>query len=150
MEFRVAPFHKVGHEISLNMKRHYADMEEKEGYGPIDADWRSYIEASNFGNCLVFLAECDKKIVAYSVFMLSFNINHKTKKEASNSAFYIDPEYRAKITGKFLRYINSWLLDKGIDEISYLVRDERIGKLLKRIGMKPTHTLWTLRNEQSI
>lgn len=147
MEFKCLPFHEIGHEIARNMKAHYTEMSEKEGYGEINADWKTYLDLSGVGNCLAFVAMVEERMVAYSVFILSLNINHKTIIEASNTAMYVWPDYRGKGTLQFFKWINDYLQNLGVKEIGYLVRDERIGKLLGKIGMKPTHTLWTLRSE---
>lgn len=146
MEFKCLPFHEVGHLIAANMKKHYAEIKEKEGYGEVNADWGTYLALSAEGNCLAYCVY-DDGLVAYSVFVITPNLNHKTNLEAMNVTLYVAPEYRAKITTKFLRWQNEDLISKGLNEVAFMVRDERLGKLLKRVGMKPTHTLWTLRNE---
>lgn len=147
MEFKCLPFHEVGHEIASNMKRHYNEIKDKDSYGEVDADWGAYLELSSQGSCLAFCVYDEGNLVAYSVFVVTPNLNHKTHLDAMNVTMYTYPEYRAKITIKFLRWINKELLEKGVSEIAYMIKDERIGKLLKRVGMKPTHTLWTMRNE---
>lgn len=147
MKFECVPFHTIGHEIAKNMEKHYEEVQKKEGYGKVNADWKTYLELSASGQCLAFIGKDNDEIRAYSVFILTHNINHKTVMEASNCALYVWPEYRGKGTIHFLKWINKYLQDLGVNEIGYLMHDEKIGKLLHKIGMKPTHTLWTIRNE---
>lgn len=147
MEFKCLPFHEIGHVIAANINKHYEEIQQKDAYGIVNADWRSYLELSGRGACVVFCVFDDNELVAYSVFIISANMNHKTLIDAMNVALYVYPKYRAKITTKFLKWSHKLLLEKKVNEIAYALNDERLGKILKRVGMKPTHTVWTLRNE---
>ena len=147
IEFKHLPFHEIGHVIASNISKHYDEIKEKDSYGMVDADWRGYLELSGQGNCIAFCAYDGDKLAAYSVFVLSQNMNHKKHIDAMNVALYVYPEYRAKVTVKLLKYANDVLLESGVSEIAYMVKDDRIGKILGRAGLEPTHTLWALRNE---
>ena len=147
MDYKCVPFHEVGHIIASNMKDHYEQMGIGEGLGPVDADWRLYLESSAQGECPTFIMEKNGAMCGYAVFLTGNNINYKNTKEAMNSAIYIWPEYRGIGTVKFLRWVNEYLISSGIDEIIYAVSDDRIGSLLGKIGMKQTQKIWTIKNE---
>lgn len=147
MQYECVPFHKIGHEIAKNVVSHYEDVKKKEGLLSPDVDWKGYIELSDAGQCVAFIAKDGDKLVGYAVFVISNDMNHKSVIEASNTALFVNKEYRTKITKDFMKFAHDKLLESGLSRISYMVNDDRLGRLLQSAGLKNTHKLWTIENE---
>jgi len=142
------PFHEVAQEIAMNLDRHYEDVDQKDDYGPPNLDWELYIEQSLAGQCLAIVARDKAKLVGYSVFFVGGNANHKGIKEATNTGIFIDKAYRGKITGALLKKTDEYLSRIGVNEASYLLSDDRIGKLLERNRYAVTHKQWSRRYDK--
>ena len=143
MIYDFVPFHEVAGEIASNLEKHYDDVDRKEDYGRPNLDWDSYIAASKAGSCMAVTARETGKLVAYSVFLMGVNMNHKTIIEATNTGIWIDENYRGKIVQDLIRNSDDFLINAGVMETMYILSDERIGVLLKRAKYKPKHTLWS-------
>lgn len=143
IEYALVPFHAVADHVAKNLPTHYQDVGKKDDYGPPDLDWEYYLQASHQGLCFAVTATDSGDIVAYSVFFISNNANHKTFIEASNGGFFIQEEYRGRLD--LIGNAHRLLKPLGVHEINYLLNDDRIGKLLTRKGYEPTHKLWRIR-----
>lgn len=142
MIYDFVPFHLVAEEIAKNLENHYDDVDRKDDYGRPNLDWDAYLQLSLAGRCMVVTVR-EEKLIAYSAFCISSNLNHKTVIEASNTGIWIDKTYRGKITLELIRKSDEYLKGFGVDEIMYISNDERIGALLKRAKYKPKHILWS-------
>ncbi len=89
MIYDFVPFHLVAEEIAKNLKNHYNDVDLKDEYGNPDLDWDAYLELSLAGKCHAVIVR-DTRLIAYSVFYISNNLNHKTLVEAANAGIFID------------------------------------------------------------
>ena len=142
MIYDFVPFHEVAEEIAKNLENHYDDVDLKDSYGRPNLDWDSYLQLSLAGRCKVVTAR-DKKLIAYSAFCISNNLNHKGITEAVNTGIFIDKKYRGKITLELLRKSDEYLKELGVMETMYILKDDRIGALLKRAKYKAKHTVWS-------
>lgn len=146
MIYNFVPFHLVAEEIAKNLEAHYDDVELKDAYGRPNLDWDSYLQLSLAGRCKVVTAREKGVLVGYSCFCISNNLNHKGIIEASNTGIFINKKYRGKITLEFIRKSDEFLRQIGINEIIYVLNDERIGALLKRVKYKAKHMVWSKLN----
>ena len=144
MIYDFVPFHLVAEEIAKNLENHYDDVDLKDDYGRPNLDWDSYLALSLAGRCKVVTAR-NERLVGYSAFCISNNLNHKGITEAANTGIFIDKAYRGKITLELIRKSDEYLRDIGVDEIIYVLNDDRIGTLLKRAKYKAKHTVWSSR-----
>lgn len=142
MIYDFVPFHLVAEEIAKNLENHYDDVNLKDEYGRPNLDWDSYLQLSLAGRCKVVTARNDK-LIAYSCFCISNNLNHKGIIEAANTGIFIDKEYRGKITLELLRKSDEYLKGLGVNEVNYILNDKRIGALLRRAKYKAKHTVWS-------
>lgn len=149
IDYKIVPFHEVGELIAANLVNHYDDVSLKDAYGRPDVDWTTYLQQSMAGRCVAIIAKIKDKIVAYSVFIVGNNINHKSFIEATNTAMFIDKEYRGKITSQFLKKTNEFLKNYGVNEILYILLDDRLGNLLKRQKFEAKHKVWSIKYGQS-
>lgn len=142
MIYDFVPFHLVAEEIAENLENHYDDVDLKDEYGRPNLDWNCYLKLSLDDRCKVVTVRTDK-LVAYSCFCISNNLNHKSIIEAMNTGIFIDKEYRGKITLELIRKSDEFLKKMGINEVNYVIKDQRIGLLLKRRNYEAKHTVWS-------
>lgn len=141
MIFDFVPLHTVIHETVEMEPRHTVDAD----YGEkSDIDWDYYTQASLAGGCFASTVR-DQKLVGYSVYFVSTQVNHKHILEANNSVLFIEKKYRGKVLFKLLQTAEIALVKMGVKEINYLIKNERLGNLLKRRGFKATHTQWSIK-----
>lgn len=147
MKFMIVPYHAVEDHIKATAKDLYDQSIEKEETDAFAVNWDYYHALSISGNLLATIAfkEEDRKILAYAVYTVSFDPLHGDL-QAANDVFYVDKKHRGKLSLQFLRKSDELLKDKGMSKISYILSDERLGKLLSRNGYKPTSTVWSLNN----
>lgn len=143
MIYDFVPFHLVAEEIAKNLENHYSDVDLKDDYGAPNLDWDSYLQLSLAGRCKVLTVRFEDKLIAYSAFCISNNLNHKDVIEATNTGIFIDKAYRGKITLEVIRCADEYLKNMGINEIIYVLNDDRIGALLKRAKYKAKHIVWS-------
>lgn len=143
MIYDFVPFHEVAEEIAKNLETHYDDVDFKDDYGRPNLDWDSYLGQSLDGSCRAVTARDKGKLVGYSVYCIGVNMNHKTNIEAANTGIFIDKAYRGKITTTLLRKADEELKKLGVMEVNYILNDDRIGILLKRVKYKARHTVWS-------
>lgn len=143
MIYDFVPFHLVAEEIMQNFERHYEDVEVKDGSGKANLDWESYLQLSLAGRCKAVICRDEERLIAYSVFCISNNLNHKTIIEAANTGIFISKEYRGKITSEFLRKSDDYLKEYGVMETTYITNDDRMGTLLKRVKYNAKHIVWS-------
>ena len=139
IEFSYRPFHEVASEIVPHIPAHGAEAE-----GGVNVDWDYYLEASYLGQCMAVTAHQDGELAGYSIFFISKNANQKHMTEASNVALYVTPKHRGKLALLLMKKSDEFL--NGVDEITYTLRDDRIGKLLSRQGYKPEYKVWSIKH----
>lgn len=142
MIYDFVPFHLVAEEIAKNLENHYDDVDLKDEYGRPNLDWDSYLQLSLAGRCHAVIAR-QGKLIGYSVFCISNNLNHKDVVEAANTGIFVNKEYRGKITLELIRKSDEYLKGIGVNEISYILKDDRIGMILRRVKYKAKHILWS-------
>ena len=143
MIYDFVPFHLVAEDIAKNIEQHYQDVSLKDDYGWPEVDWESYIQLSLGNKCYAVICRDEDRLVAYSVFCVSNNLNHKNIIEAANTAMFIDKKYRGKMVLELLRKTDEFLKEISVREIIYITNDSRIGALLKRTKYKAKHILWS-------
>ncbi len=139
MIYDFVPFHLVAEEIAKNLENHYDPNEDKFP----NLDWDSYLQLSLADRCKAVIIRNEGKLIAYSVFCISQNLNHKEVLEAANTGIFIDKAYRGKIILEFLRKSDEYLKELGVMEVTHIINDERFGALLKRVGYKAKHKVWS-------
>lgn len=141
--YECVPFHEVSEEIFNNVPDHCNDISQKAENRTISIDWNAYFSLSALNRCLVITARTDERLIAYSVFCINEDINHKGFIAAVSTAIFIARPYRGKITSELFRKSDDFLKDLGVDEINYTFHDQRIGRLLERVGYKIKEITWS-------
>jgi hypothetical protein len=111
---------------------------------PVNLDWEYYLAASHSGQCFA-VAVYDGDFIGGSVFFISTNPNHKNILEATNSIIFLEEKHRGRIAIELFKKAHEFLKEFGVQEISYTLKDERIGRLLARSGFKPEATVWSIK-----
>lgn len=144
IEYALVPGHEVAGEIAPNITRHYDEMlpEEKDKDAP-NIDWQGYLAASHGGSCFVLTARDGVNLVGYSVYTIGTNPRHKEVIEAVGNGMFVEREYRGKVN--LLKKADELLKAAGVHETSYIIKSDRVGKLLGRNGYKPEYKLWSLK-----
>ena len=143
MMFEAKAFHEVATDVITASKAH--EVRQKDD---IFVDWEGYLQESLQGTCITFTMRDDAgKLIAYNMFLITSDPHRKNRIEAQNQMIWVAPEHRGKASVRFMRDCHEWLKNKQINNVVYVMSDERIGKLLEKSGFKPTHTVWSLNNE---
>ena len=143
MKYELVPFHTVAEFIAKNAKRHVDELKEDIVQSMPQIDWEYYLSLSEAGECMASIMSLDGEIKGYLVFIIMDNPMFKNRKEANSQWVYIFPEHR-NCALNFIKKTNEYLKKLGVDDITYIIGNERIGKLLKLAGMKDTHKLWSI------
>jgi len=146
VKYDFVPLHTVYEELEENFKDHYDSMDVKEGYGEADIDWELYLALSAEGRCMVVIGIEEQKIIAYSIFIITRNPNHKKCVVAMNTGVFIKQENRGRLFNSLLKESNKYLEDIGVMEITYSISSSRLGSLLERKGFNQIQTTWSYRN----
>lgn len=147
IEYIIVPTHAVLDHIKRKSPDHFLKMKEKKFRDSANVDWDYYKSISLSGNSLAIVALKGKEIIGYSVFTVTSDPIHKEFLQAANDAFFVEEKYRNKISMKFLKKTNQLLKESGVNNISYILSDEKLGRVLSMSGYKPTHTVWSFENE---
>lgn len=145
MIYQIEPFHEIAEYVAEKVPEHYEEVKNREGSELPNMDWDYYLEASLSGQCIAITARDQGKLVGYSVFFIETNANHKHILEAVNSGIFLERKYRGRESLNLLRKTTEMLKQRGVHTISYLLKDDRIGKLLSRNGYKMDMKLWSIK-----
>lgn len=138
--YSLEPFHKIASDVAERIPAHFA---ENRHYGQPNLDWDYYLSASHAGHCQAVTVRDDDELVGYSIFFISHDPDRKHILQATNSGIFLDKEYRGKIAMELMKKSDAYMKELGVHEINYLLKDDRLGRLLGRNGYKPEYKLWS-------
>ncbi len=144
MEFHFVPYHPVSQRIKK--KIHEVQGEFEETYGAIKIDWDYFEQSSRAGHAYIALILDNQEIVGFSGFLINRNAHHELM-EADNVVIFVDKNKRGITSLKLIKFANQKLKELGVHQVNYVLKDERIGKLLSRQGFKPEFTTWSYKYE---
>ena len=144
MKYAFVPFHEVAEEIAKSIPTIFEEMNES--YDQPNVDWDYYLESSYAGQCFAVTAR-NEKLIGVAVFFIGTNAHHKTIIEATNSLLYVAKPFRGRVSLEILNKSDEFLKAMGVHEASYLLKDNKIAKLLARRGYKPEYTSWSVKYE---
>jgi hypothetical protein len=143
IHYALEPLHEMAAEGLDKLNDHYKGHESS--YGKLNMDWDYYLSASHAGKCKAVTVRDGSRLVGYALFFIGNNPDHKHILQATNSGIYLDEEYRGKISLQLIKKADEFLKNLGVKEINYLLKDDRIGRLLGRNGYKSDHKLWSIK-----
>lgn len=132
IQFLLVKFNEVAERIAELLPYHKDAV-----YGPAKLDWEQYLAASDANQCFAVVAMDGDKLVGYSVYMIGRNVNHRDLICADNTGFFCLPKY-VGLGCKLIKESHRLIKLIGVHEFNYILRDERVEKLIKR--MKPSQT----------
>ena len=139
----LVPFHTVGREIAQNAETHWKEAIEDVANSSLKIDWEYFISLSQQGQCVASVLLVDNKMRGYSVYTIDSDPLFKDRIEATSQAFYIEPAFR-RHAQSFLKESNEKLKELGVKGVNYMLGNERLGKLISRIGLKQKYTVWSI------
>jgi len=140
----IVPLHEVALEINSLIPEHYEEAKKEFDYEPVNIDWNYFMALSKQGSCFVVSLKQDEKIVGYSIYTLSTDPMRMDIKEANNICMYVMKKFRGIGTVKLLTRAKELLSMMGAEKIHYLVRSQKLSRLLKKMGYSTQETLWSV------
>jgi hypothetical protein len=140
IEYSLEPFHEIAADVCERIPAHFA---ENKHYGKPNLDWDYYLQSSYAGQCKAVTIRDDGKLVGYTIFFITNDPDRKHVLQATNSGIFVDDDYRGKASIQLLKKADAYMKDLGAQEINYLIKDDRIGKLLSRQAYKQDYKLWS-------
>ena len=106
-------------------------------------DWDKFYAMQRFGAARLFVAREGKKMVGYSVYLISPHTHFATTIFAMQDALYLVPEHRGNGIGtRFIRFCEEQLAD-SCDAITQAVTPELdFSELLAKSGYAPLENLY--------
>lgn len=116
----------------------------KEGI-PFDPDIEKYKEMERIGVLHVITARDGKKLVGYSIYIVSPHIHYMSSVFAVNDVVYLSPEYRRGFTGiKLLKFAEESLKKEDVDVIHMHVKNRvNFGGVLSRMGYQSIEEIYS-------
>lgn len=145
MIFKTVPFHETAAYIAKNINRFYDGMADANPYGAPNIDWNFAFQASAAGQLWSVVAADDDGIAGISIWQLTENPRHKHILEASCFGVFVEPRKRGKLSITLMQRAEDVMKDMGAHEITYVVSNPKIEKILSRSGYAPSYRVWSKR-----
>jgi len=113
----------------------------------LDPDFARYMEIEEMGALRIFTARkiFSKKLIGYSVFIVSPNLHYCSSLQAVQDVLFIHPKERG-FGGRFILWCDQELRKEGVQVVMQHVNAAHdFGDLLERIGYEPIETVYSKR-----
>lgn len=137
------PLHAKLDLIKSNIEEHYKEACKKDYYKPVDFDWDYYMALSKLGQCFIVTVNKENIPIGYSMFTVGNDPMRKSVIEATNTCLYVKKAFRGFATLDLLNATTKFMKDLGATEINYLIKNQALAKILKRIGYSVGDQLWS-------
>lgn len=140
MKYYIVPFHSVRNDVEKIINDNKDDF--KRTFGDVNVDYDYFMNASLQGKafvCMMF----DKGIHGLAGFLLNEEANAKNI-EAENVMFFVEKPYRGKKTKEFMKFCNESTQKIGADKMTFTIKNDAFGRILKMYGFKPEYTTWSI------
>lgn len=150
-EFGWERFSAIAHELPPLFIEHWRELALNQDVIPLDMDWDKYYRLDVEGILRVLTARLPTgKLVGYVFLMAGPHLHYKSTLWGHVDMYWMDPTVRAGWTGvrlfktliagaKVMKIVNLTLTTK------YHFMDNRVSKLLGRLGFKPIETVHAMR-----
>lgn len=116
---------------------------------PLDLNTDAYRQSEQVGLLRVYVARDEfKKMVGYSIMLVSAGLHFKQIKQATQDVVYTDPDRRNERWGvNFLTFITMQLEAEGVDIIyqNAKLKHPALGRVLTALGYEPVETIYQKR-----
>ena len=129
--------HEVLEYLQGQEEKHFADIKDKTLYPEINMNWELYKDLSELDLCKAILMKDDDKIIGYSCYTLTGDLNNKKGIIACATAIFIEREYRGRLIIDFIKQCDTILLGINVSKVLHNNSDIRIGRILEKAGYNP-------------
>ena len=144
VEFQRENFSAVAREAIPLMRQHWREIALYQNRVPLEPNFEYYFAHERTGNFILLTARSNGVLVGYIANMVGPHPHYMTTIWANNDLFWLDPAYRAGMTGvKLFLKMDELLKSLGVKVNNYIPKlhfeKERGGvqKILLRLGYEP-------------
>ena len=126
--FQVESVDQVLAEIEPLLRDHWEEIAAHKDKIPLAPDYEAYRKFEATGALLICTARDDKRLVAYSIYLVHRGIHYSKNVIATNDVFYVIPDYRRKlintrlIAAALLEFAEEKLKGRGVSVISMHIK----------------------------
>ncbi len=150
-EFGWEAFHIIAHELPPLFMEHWKELALNKDVIPLDPDWDKYYRLDAEGVLRVLTARLPSgQLVGYVFLMVGPHLHYKSTNWAHVDMFWTDPIIRTGWTG--VRLFKAMLQGaKAMQVVNMTIAtklhfmDNRVTKLLQRLGFNPIETVHSMR-----
>lgn len=149
-EFRWERFNTIAHELPPLFQEHWREIALNQDTIPLAPDWDRYYRLDVEGALLVLTVRLDGKLVGYAFLLAGPHLHYVTTLWGHLDMYWLDPLVRSGWTGvKFFKAVIKGARDSGVINLTLTTKlhfmDNRVAKLLARLGFKPIETVHAMR-----
>lgn len=149
-EFHWERFSAIAHELPPLFIEHWRELALNQDTIPLDPDWDRFYKLDVEGVLLVLTARLEGRLVGYAFLLGGPHLHYKSTLWGHVDMFWTDPLIRTGWTGvKFFKALIQGARESGMVNLTVPTKnhfmDNRVAKLLSRLGFKPIETVHALR-----
>jgi GNAT superfamily N-acetyltransferase len=149
-EFCWEKFHAIAHELPLLFHEHWRELALNQDVVPLDPDFDKFYRLDIEGVLHVLTARAGGELVGYLFLLVGPGLHYKSTLLAHVDMFFLDPVYRQGWTGvKLFKRLIADARTLGVVNLTLATKihfmDNRVTKLLQRLGFKPIETVHAMR-----
>ena len=150
-EFGWERFHAIAHELPPLFTEHWRELALNQDIVPLDPDWDKFYALDIQGILRILTVRVPSgQLVGYVFLMAGPHLHYKSTLWGHVDIFWLDPLYRQGWTG--IRLFKTLIRDAktmGLVNLTVPTKihfcDNRVTKLLQRLGFKPIETVHAMR-----
>lgn len=149
-EFHWQRFAEIAHELPPLFTRHWREIALNQDLVPLAPDWDRYYALDIQGVLRILTVRVEGQLVGYAFLLFGPHLHYATTPWGQGDMFWLDPIYRQGWTGvrlfkELIRACREW--DGAILQLGVKLhfQNNRVAKLLERLGFKPVETVYALR-----
>ena len=150
-EFGWERFHAIAHELPPLFMQHWRELALNQDTVPLDPDWDKFYGLDVQGTLRVLTVRVPSgQLVGYGFLLVGPHLHYKSTIWGHVDMYWIDPLYRQGWLG--VRFFKTLIRDaKTMGAVNltlatkYHFMDNRVTKLLQRLGFKPIETIHAMR-----
>jgi hypothetical protein len=150
-EFGWERFNAIAHELPPLFIEHWRELALNQDVIPLDMDWDKYYRLDVDGTLRVLTARLPTgKLVGYVFLMAGPHLHYKSTFWGHVDMYWMDPTVRAGWAGvRLFKALITGAKVMGIVNLTLATKlhfmDNRVTKLLQRLGFKPIETIHAMR-----
>lgn len=150
-EFGWEAFHTIAHELLPLFKEHWQELALNQDAIPLDPNWDQFYQLDVTGVLRVLTARVPSgQLVGYVFLLVGSHLHYKSTLWGHVDMYWLDPVYRQGWSG--VRLFKALIAGAKVMKVVNLTlatklhfADNRVTKLLQRLGFKPIETIHAMR-----